>query len=181
VAAPPVRTWAWIAGAAVAGGVLLAIALHGERPDAGLARYHPNGVMVAVPTERVAAVEVRRAGRIWRFSRTPTGWTAVPEPAPGTRDPTPLVDLGLRLLHGSVPQRVMAGEEVRALTLSEVGLDPPVLTVRAEVPGVAPFTIDIGGPNPQGLARYARVAGREEIVLLNHYVADPWQTLTEAP
>jgi hypothetical protein len=176
-----VKTWAWIAGAAAAGAALLAIALHGERPDAGLARFQPNGVMVAIPPARVSAVELRRADRTWRFSRTPTGWTALPDPAPGTRDPTSLVDMGLRLLHGSVPQRVMAREEARALTLSEVGLDPPVLTVRAEVPGAAPFTIDIGGPNPQGLARYARVAGREEVVLLNRYVADPWQTLTEVP
>jgi hypothetical protein len=92
-----------------------------------------------------------------------------------------LVELGLRLLHGSVPQRVMAGVEARALTLSEVGLEPPLLTVRAEVPGAAPFSIDIGSSNPQGLARYARVAGHEEVVLLNHFVAEPWQALTEAP
>jgi hypothetical protein len=181
VAAPPVRAWAWIAGAAAAGAALLAVALHGERPEAGLARFEPNGVMVAVAPARVVAVELRRAGRAWHFSRTPTGWTASPGQPPGPRDPTPLVELGLRLLHGSAPQRVMDGVEARALTLSEVGLEPPVLTVRAEVQGAAPFSVDIGGPNPQGLARYARVAGRDEVVLLNHYVADPWQALTEAP
>jgi hypothetical protein len=175
------KTWAWIAGATAAGVALLAVALHGERPEAGLARFQPNGVMVAVPPERVVAVELRRGDRTWHFSRTSVGWTAPSGQSPGTRDPTPLVELGLRLLHGSVPQRVMAGVEARALTLSEVGLEPPLLTVRAEVPGAEPFSIDIGSSNPQGLARYARVAGNEEVVLLNHFVAEPWQALTEAP
>jgi hypothetical protein len=175
------RTAAWIAGSVAATGALLAVALQGERPEAGLARYRPEGVMVALPPERIAAVEVRRAGRTWRYVRTPTGWSTSPGSAAAVRDPAPLVNLGLRLLHGSVPQRVMAGEEIRALALPEAGLEPPLLTVRAEVPGAPPFSIDIGGPNPQGLARYAQVAGREEIVLLNHYVADPWLALAEVP
>jgi len=181
VAPPSLRTGAWIAGALLAGGALLAVALHGERPAAGLARFQPAGVMVALAPERVAAVEVLEGARRWRYLRTPSGWAAEPGGARGPRDPAPLIDLGLRLLHGSVPQRVLEGEDLRGLRLEEIGLAPPLLVVRVEVPGAAPFSVDIGGPNPQGLARYARVAGRAEVLLLNRFVAEPWQELGTAP
>ncbi len=180
MAAPALRTLAWAGAALAAAGALAGLALQGERPEAGLSRFQPAGVMVDRDPARAAAAELRRGGRSWRYQRTPAGWAAAPGSA-GPRDPAPAIELGLRLLHGSVPQRVMDAEESRAMDLAEVGLAPPVLAVKVEFPGEAPFTVEIGHRNPQGLARYARVAGRAEVLLLNAFAADPWLALSEAP
>jgi len=181
VAAPALRTLAWAGAALAAAGALVGLALQGERPEAGLSRFQPAGVMVDRDPARAAAVELSRDGRRWRFQRAPTGWAAAPGGAAGPPDPAPALELGLRLLHGSVPQRVMDPEESRAMDLAEVGLAPPVLAVKVEFRGEAPFTVELGHRNPQGLARYARVAGRGEVLLLNAFVADPWLSLSEAP
>jgi hypothetical protein len=137
--------------------------------------------MLALAPQRVTRVEVVRDGRRWSYARSPSGWQASPDSPPGRKEPGPLLDVGLKLLHGSVPQRVMTAGEVRQLSLRDAGLDPPVLTVLVEAPGTPGFSIAMGGPNPQGLARYARVAGADEVVLLNHYVVEPWQSLTGGP
>ncbi|MBI5068251.1 MAG: hypothetical protein HZB56_08415 [Deltaproteobacteria bacterium] len=179
MAAPSLRTVAWALAALAAAGALAALALHGERPEAGLARFQAAGVMVDRDTSRASAIEVLRDGRRWRYQRGPSGWAAAPGSPAGPRQPGPTAELGLRLLHGSIPQRVMAAEEVRAMSLAEVGLLPPALVVRVEFPGEPSFALELGSRNPQGQARYARRAGSAEVLLLNAFVADPFQALTE--
>lgn len=180
MAAPALRTVAWGLAALAAAGALAALALHGQRPGAGLARFEAAGVMVARAPAQASAVTLSRGGRTWRFARTPTGWAAAPGTA-GARDPGPALEMGLRLLHGSVPQREMDAEESRAMSLPEVGLAPPELAVRIEFPDQPPFAVDFGHRNPQGLARYARVAGRAQVLLLSAFVADPLFALAEQP
>ena len=41
--------------------------------------------------------------------------------------------------------------------------------------------IAFGGANPHGLARYARIDGRPELLLLPSYVAEAWQLVAEQP
>jgi len=53
--------------------------------------------------------------------------------------------------------------------------------VAVRAPGGETFTIEFGGLNAQGLAQYARVTGRDAIVLLPRFVGEPWQALAGAP
>jgi hypothetical protein len=46
--------------------------------------------------------------------------------------------------------------------------------------GAAPFNIEFGARNPQGLAQYARLTGRAEILLLPSFVGEPWEAVIEA-
>jgi Domain of unknown function (DUF4340) len=175
----------WPVAAIASAGVLVAIALHGERAGAGFARYEPEGVMVRIRPAEVSAVELSApGGQRWRFVRSEGeagGWRTAARPRPragadADGAPSEDIQLGLRFLHGSAPQRVMAREELAGTPLSELGLAPPRLAVSVFTRSDGePFVIELGAPNPQGLARYARVAGSDAVVLLNRYVAEAWE------
>ena len=90
------------------------------------------------------------------------------------------LDSGLRFLHVSAPQRVLQPQEVEGISPSEFGLEPPRYSVSVRSPAAAPFKIDFGALNPQGLAQYARVTGRDEILLLPSFVGEPWESLMSA-
>jgi hypothetical protein len=171
----------WIGAAVGAGGLIAALSLHGERPDpAGLARFEAAGVMLAIEPARVTAIEVRRADRRWRFRRAPDGRWATEGPERAAAAAPAALDEGLRFLHASAPQRVLTPGEIHGIPMSEYGLAPPgyVVTVQG---GGTPFTVEFGAVNPQGLAQYARVAGREEIFLLPRFVGRPWEAAVGPP
>jgi hypothetical protein len=181
VVAPPVSRALWVGAAVGAGGLIAALALHGERPDpAGLARFEAAGLMRAIEPAQVTSVEVRRAGRQWRFRRAPDGGWAAEGPEGTGAAAVAALDEGLGFLHASAPQRVLAPGEVQGIPMSEYGLSPPGYAVTVQAGG-APFTVEFGAVNPQGLAQYARVAGREEVFLLPRFVGRPWETAVGAP
>lgn len=178
MAAPALRRLAWPAAALAAAGLLAALALHGERPGAGLARFEPKGPMVALAPSDVTAVEIATAGGApRRFVRGERGGWRAAGAARAEGAPAEEIEAGLRFLHGSAPQRVLAPEDLTGTPLSEIGLAPPrlVVSVFARGDAAAPFRIELGAPNPLGLARYARVQGRSEILLLSRYVAEAWE------
>lgn len=182
MATPTLRTVGWIAVALVAGGALLALASRGEPSGTGLARFEAAGAMVALPPDRVTAVEVRSADRQWRFVRIAAGgWASAPGSLPGAADLGAQVEAGLRFLHVSAPQRILDRDEVRAASLAEMGLAPPRLTVTVYTAEGAAFAMSLGGPNPQGLAQYARVVGSDEVLLLNRYLGEAWLKAVSAP
>lgn len=177
MASPALRRLAWPAAALVAAGVLVALALRGGRPGAGFARYEPEGPMVHLAPAQVTAVEIARDGRRWRFVRAGEGggWKAAPASQQAGAAPAGAIERGLRFLHGSAPQRVMAPEELAGTPLAEIGLAPPRLVVSVFTASGTPFVVELGSPNPQGLARYARVAGHRDVLLLNRYVVEAWE------
>lgn len=182
MATPALRRAAWIAAAAVAGGALVALASRGEPSGTGLARFEAAGPMLRLPPGRATAVVVRAAGRQWRFVRAgAAGWAVADGSPPGAADLAVQVEAGLRFLHVSAPQRVLDREEVRGLDLAEMGLAPPRLAVTVFAADGQPFTVSLGGPNPQGFAQYARVEGSEEVLLLNRYTGEAWAKAVAAP
>lgn len=169
------RRAAWPAAAAAAAGVLLALALHGQRPASELDRFSPAGVMLALAPEDVREVRVAAGDRRWRFVRDADGaWRAA-----GPGDAAPVTE-GLRFLHVSAPQRVLEPVELGETPLAELGLDPPRYAVSVEAAGRAPFVIHFGGPNAQGLAQYAQVPDRPGVVLLPRYVGERWEAAMRA-
>jgi hypothetical protein len=63
--------------------------------------------------------------------------------------------------------------ETGARDLAAYGLDPPALTVA--IRGRGTFSIAFGVANPLGLARYARMGGSADVLLMPRYVADTWE------
>lgn len=171
------RRTLWAGAAALSAALLVVLALHGRRPDPGLDRFAAAGLMLDIAPERVATVEVRRAGRTWRLQRLDGAWRTVPGSPPAPADASERIEAGLRFLHVSPPQRVLGEEETRDGE-EDYGLDPPRYTVLVRAADGPAFALAFGAANPQGLAQYARVPGRAEIVLLPRFVGEPWEALT---
>jgi hypothetical protein len=180
VDAPALRRLLWPGAAVLAAGVIIALAVYGHRPDPSLARFEAAGVMLSVQPDSVTEVVVSRGERRWRFERTDAkGWAAAPGPAPGESVGAHL-DSGLRFLHVSAPQRVLQPQEVGGTPPSEFGFEPPRFSVSVRSPAAAPFDIEFGALNPQGLAQYARVTGRPEILLLPGFIGEQWEAVMNA-
>jgi hypothetical protein len=178
VAPASVRAWGWSLVAALSAGFIVLLAFHGERPEPGLARFAPAGLLADWPVEQVTSVEVGAEAKHRLFRRNSGGgWRLEVADAATTADLAQRIDMGLKLLHNSGPQRTdLASEQ-----LAEFGLAPPRLTVTARMTGGTSVTIEFGGTNPLGLERYARVVGRSEILLMPAFVADAWEPVAEAP
>ena len=172
-----VRGWGWPVAAGFAAGFIGLLAFQGERPEPGLARFAPVGLLADWPVRQVASVEVR-AGTFHRsFGRDPGGfWRPEAADAATAADLAERIELGLKLLHNSAPQRTdLASEQ-----LGEFGLEKPRLVVTARMTGGDSVTIEFGGTNPLGLERYARIVGRAGILLMPAFVADAWDRVAEA-
>lgn len=155
----------------LAAGALLALALLGERRATHVGTFEPAGVMRHIPLREIVEVEVASGALRWRFARDAAGWRAAAAEVPLPAKATERIDEALRLLHNSAPERTLSGDDLGGF--ASFGLDPPALKVA--VKGRTGFSIAFGTANPLGLARYARVEGRAEVVLLPRYVADVWE------
>ena len=177
----PLRRVVWVSGAVLAAGTIIALAFHGQRPDPSLVHFQPAGVMLSIAPDAVVEVVISRGQRRWRFERAkPNGWAATPgqplDEGLGTR-----LDTGLRFLHVSAPQRVLQPDEVAGISPSEFGLAPPRYSVSVRATGAPPFEIEFGALSSQGLAQYARVTGRSEVLLLPRFMGEQWESVMGAP
>jgi hypothetical protein len=178
VGAPALKRALWLAAALLAAGVIVALALHGSRPDPSLARFEAAGVMLSIPPDTVTEVIVSQGERRWRFERADNShpWNAAPR-SPSGDNAGARIESGLRFLHASAPQRVLQPEETAGIAPSEFGLAPPRFSVFVRSSAAKPFSIDFGALSPQGLAQYAHVSGRPQILLLPSFVGEPWDAL----
>jgi hypothetical protein len=176
VATPAVRRALWGGAAGTAAVLIAALALHGQRPEPGLVRFEPAGLMLHLPPERVAEVEVT-AGAVWRrFVRTgPGAWAADGSAAAPPAGFSAALERALHLLNVSAPQRILEEAEIRGVPAADYGLDPPRLVVRVRAMSGERFTIAFGGLNHQALAQYVRVASRADVALLPRFVGEAWE------
>jgi hypothetical protein len=181
VAPATLNRWAWPLAAALAAAFVVWLSLHGERPKL-IHETEENGVMRNVDLATVTWVEVNAGNGHWRFVRKPgESWSladGAPAPPP---DFAGHIELGLRLLHDSAPQRLIAAEDAEGLDPAQFGLARPALTVSLGSDGTKRFTAAFGTANPMGLANYVRVDSRTEIALVNDYVLDTWKQAVGAP
>lgn len=177
VVSPTLKRAAWLGAAVLAAGLIGVLAFHGQRPDSSLARFEAGGVMLSIAPDTVSEVIVSRGESRWRFSRSRAGeWTTADG---GTRD-SPFrghIDSGLRFLHVSAPQRVLQPDELTVTSRSDFGLEPPRFSVSVRSYTAGSFRIDFGSLNAQGLAQYAQVPGRAEILLLPSFIGDEWKAV----
>lgn len=171
VAAARLKSWTWPLAAAAAAGFIALLAFRGERPEPGLARFKPAGLLAEWPAAQVTALEVDDGIRRHSFRRDRGGtWHEAGDDAPVAADVARRIDTGIKLLRNSAPERT----DLSADQLHEFGLQPPLVTVIAHNANGEIFTIEFGSANPLGLERYARVAGRSAILLMPAFVADAW-------
>ena len=178
VATPALRRWLWPAAALLAVSALTILATTGRRPEPGLARFEPAGVMLAIPVEDVTAIDVRAGDRHWRFERADTGWrvgTGSAAPAAGF---APHVDAGLRFLHVSAPQRRLPAADLQTTFFADFGLDPPRYVVAVQTGDGRSLAVAFGVANPQGLAQYAQVGAGPDVLLLPRYLGEAWEAAT---
>ena len=177
VAPARLKVSGWLLAAALAAGFLGILAFEGERPEPGLARFAPAGLLAKWPVHQVMSVDVSAGTDHRSFHRNPTGgWRLAAAGAATTADLAQSIETGLKLLHNSAPERTdLTGEQ-----LGEFGLEPAQLTVTAHAADGDSIAVEFGGRNPLGLERYARVVGRAEILLMPGFVADAWERVAEA-
>ena len=176
VATPALKRATWVGAAGLAAGLIIVLAWHGRRPDPGLVRFEPGGVMVHLRLEDVVELQVRAGNHHQSFARSHTGtWSTAGAPVPA--EMVQHLERGLRFLHVSAPQRVISPEAYSETPLAEFGLAPPRYVVVVRMATSAPLVIQFGDVNPQGLAQYARLGESEDILLLPRFVGEPWEAL----
>jgi len=181
VAAPTLRRATWTVVVVAAAGTIVVLAFHGRRPDPSLARFEPAGIMLAIAPETVVEVALSRGRDRWRFTRAGVGaWKSAAGP-PLAEDRSARLDSGLRLLHGSKPQRILQPEEIAGVSPSEYGLAPPRYSVSVRAAAGPAFEVEFGALSPQGQAQYARVIGHAEVLLLPSFVGEQWEVVMGAP
>ena len=110
--------WAWPIAAAIAAGCIALLAFHGERPEPGLERFRPAGLLADWPIEQAMAVEVSAGADRRSFRRgADGGWQL----AAGEADLAERIETGLKLLHNSAPERNFAAGELAGRDLAEFG------------------------------------------------------------
>ena len=172
VAATRLTVWASSTAALLTLAFIAALAFTGDRPEPGLERFRPAGVLAAWEIEDIVAVEIVAGTEHRLFRRGPDGiWQGV------GAETTQHIERGLTLLRNAAPQRVFASGEIDTGSLVEFALDPPRLTIIARRYTGNPVTVRFGAANPLGLARYARADGRPEVLLLPSYVAEAWEEI----
>ena len=177
VATARVKALGWPAAAALAAGFIAVLAFQGERPEPGLARFAPSGVLADWPVDQVSSVEISAGTQQRSFRRDNEGnWRVDAADAALPAALVEHIETGLKLLHNSAPQRTDLGSE----QLGEFGLEKPRLVVTARITGGNSVTIEFGGSNPLGLERYARIVGQAAVLLMPAFVADAWDRVAEA-
>ena len=178
VAASALKRAVWVGVVGFAAGLIIVLAWHGRRPDPGLVRFEPGGIMLHLRLEDVVEVQVIAGNHHQSFARSHTGmWSTVSAPVPA--EMVQHLERGLRFLHVSAPQRVISPEEYSETPLAEFGLAPPRYIVVVRTATSVPFVVQFGDVNPQGLAQYARIGESADILLLPRFVGEPWEALVQ--
>lgn len=181
---PPVRRWQRpVATAAAVVAILYigAMAVSGGRRESRwLVRFEGAAGLMSEAPERIDRVEVAAPGRTVTFVRTREGgWTAE---AAARQVPAALasdIELSLRFMHVAAPTRVMPRDEWQGQPLEEFGLRHPQYVVSLRRGGEIVLAGRFGALNPQEVAQYVRVDGREQLYLLPRFVGRQWQRVLD--
>jgi hypothetical protein len=176
-----IRRAGWPLAAVAAFVFLVALALHGERPEPGLARFKAAGLLTAFAPEEAWEVEIALGSETWRVRRDGSEWRV---PASGGAMPAEAsarVDAALRLLRDSGPLRMLAANEVARVPAGDYALGQEALRVMVRGPDGATFAIRFGNRNPMGTARYSQIEGVDGVLLMPAYVAESWEHAVGLP
>jgi hypothetical protein len=147
-----------------------------ERQDR--VRFEAAGVM-HVPPDQIDRVELSAgARRVVLLRHGPAGWSI-----DGEAVRPPLVshlEMSLRFMHVAAPIRTLPHEDWNATPLEEFGLEPPRYAVALSRAGQSVLVARFGSVNPQQVAQYTRIEGRDELYLIPDFVGREWERVLEA-
>lgn len=175
------RRWrrrAAIGAAGLAALFILAMALSGGRRESRwLIRSHATGLMPE-PPDRIDRVELTANGRRTRFVRgAGRVWTIEHD---GRQLPAAVashIEVSLRFMRVAAPVRVMTREEWEGEPLEEFGLDPPRYAVSLHHGERIVLAGRFGSTNPQEIAQYVQIDGRNTLYLMPRFVGREWELL----
>ncbi len=151
------RRFGFVFAVAAALGVLLYVLVAREagedreaRAEARLVAFDDRSLSALVISTRDGRARFERRGGSWRMT----------EPVEDAADPAAIETLVRALRRVSV-QRTISQPE----SLSAYGLDPPVASIEIGASTEVP-RVDLGDPDPTGEGLFARVAGREGVLVL---------------
>jgi hypothetical protein len=178
VAAALIDRRRWAAGLIALGAVVFMAAMAitgGRRENQQLVRFQAAGLMAQVPDD-VDRVDLERDGRLLTLRRSADrAWTYEPAGRPLPAALVTHVETSLRFMHVAEPVRVMEGGEWDSAALGDFGLAPARYVVRLTGKGGPLLAVDFGALNPQRVAQFARVDGRQQLYLMPKFVGVEWE------
>lgn len=163
------------AGAVVAVGFLVAMALSGQLHESGqFVRFVAAGVLREGP-DRIDRVEVTGRGGRWVFTRASEGWIAEREARAVPRELATHLEDSIKFMHASAPIRVLERSEWAEQGLQEFGLEPPEYTAALSRGGRPLLTVAFGSPNPQRVLQYMRIEGRDQVYVMSRFIGREWE------
>ena len=147
----------------------------GRRGSQQLVRFQAAGLMAHMPAD-VDRVELERGGRWVTLRRSgDSAWTNEPDGRPLHAPLATHVEMSLRFMHVAEPVRVLERGEWDNAALGDFGLAPAHYAVRLSGKGRPLLAVDFGALNPQRVAQFARVDGREQLYLMPKFVGVEWE------
>jgi hypothetical protein len=170
-----------LAGALLAVGFLVAMALSGHVRESGqFVPFVAAGVLTE-PPEHVDRVELSGRDRQWVFTRTALGWRLESTSRSAPHALVTHLDDSIKFMHVSAPIRVMPRHEWAEHGLPEFGLDPPAYRAALFQGERQLLAAGFGSPNPQKVLQYMRIEGREQVYVMARFVGEEWEhVLAEA-
>jgi hypothetical protein len=136
---------------------------------AGVMRHPPDQIdRVELLAGARRLVLVRRQSGIWMLGADAV-WPAL----------AAHLETSLRFMHVAAPVRVLTRPEWDSARLEEFGLEPPRYTVILSGGGQSALVVRFGSMNPQQVAQYTRIEGRDELYLLPDFVGHEWERVLE--
>jgi hypothetical protein len=147
----------------------------GRRESQQFVRFQAAGLMAQAPDD-VERVDLERDGRSMTLRRSAArAWTYEPAGRPLPAALATHVEMSLRFMHVAEPVRVIARGEWDSAALIDFGLAPAHYVVRLAGKGGPLLAVDFGALNPQRVAQFARVDGREQLYLMPKFVGVEWE------
>jgi hypothetical protein len=164
----------WPALAALAVGFLVLFSQHGERPEPGLQELTPSGLLAGVADNEILAIDVVAGDQ--RLGLRPGAGGVWSGPG-GTLSPAQRhkLDVALRILRNAAVERTL--DAPAGAPLEQYGLARPNLSLVVSMAAGWRLAIVFGAANPLGHSVYARVEGRDGILLMPSHVADSWREI----
>jgi hypothetical protein len=168
------------AAALLAVGFLVAMALSGaRRENQQLVQFRAAGLMLETPQE-IDRVELTGGGRRLVFVRVTGGWMLGDRREALAAPTLERLEASLRFMHAAEPMRVLERTEWDATRPSEFGLDPPRYSVALSRGSRTALVAQFGATNPQQVAQYARIEGRDALYLMPRFVGREWESVVDA-
>jgi hypothetical protein len=123
-------------------------------------------------------VELTTNGRRTRFVRgAGRGWATEHDGRQLPASVASHIDVSLRFMRVAAPVRVMTREEWQGESLEEFGLDPPRYAVSLHQGERMVLAGRFGSTNPQEIAQYVQIDGRNSLYLMPRFVGREWELL----